>query len=72
MKKTALMLALMTLAGTALAGGCHTSYDDCQQHPFMFTARGNQPSGATQNTTTQASDAWLRINQSPASARSGH
>lgn len=38
MKKTALMFALMTLAGSAMAeGGCHADYSNCQ--PAAATAQ---------------------------------
>lgn len=72
MKKTALMLALMTLAGAAMAeGGCRADYDRCQpESTLMQTAQNDtQASAPAQDASAPAAaqtsdgDAWVRYNQ---------
>jgi hypothetical protein len=71
MKKTALMFALMTLAGAAMAEGCHDSYNNCQQPAAMAAGWSQASAGSTQH-QTNANDAWARVDQPSVAARSGH
>ena len=71
MKKTALMFALMTFAGAAMAeGGCHADYNRCQPSPAAPSATAAAPAQAASVAAPASAadssvpgDAWARLNQ---------
>jgi hypothetical protein len=68
MKKTALMLALMTFAGAAMAeGGCHADYNRCQPSQAVQSAApapiANVAASDSAASNNVPGDAWARLNQ---------